>query len=193
MKKEKIIDSSMLDEAIIFATKAHEKTVRKGTKLPYIVHPIEAVAIVATMTDDQELLAAAALHDVIEDTHYTYEDIKVKFGERVANFVSQESDEVYPDLPKEESWKIRKTHALARLKSSSKETKIIALGDKLSNMRAIYRDHKAEGESFWNRFNVKDPLEQEWYYRGLKDSLSELNGTEAYKEFVELLEKVFNK
>ena len=133
------------------------------------------------------------LHDVIEDTHYTYEDIKVKFGERVADFVSQESDEVYPDLPKEESWKIRKTHALARLKSSSKETKIIALGDKLSNMRAIYRDHKAEGESFWNRFNVKDPLEQEWYYRGLKDSLSELNYTEAYKEFAELLEKVFNK
>ena len=61
---------TLLDKAIIFATKAHSGAKRKGTNVPYIVHPIEAAAIVSAMTDDQEIIAAAVLHDVLED-HYS--------------------------------------------------------------------------------------------------------------------------
>ena len=64
----KPLDTELLDRAIIFAVKAHAGTERRGKGFPYIVHPMEAVEIVATITPDQELLAAAALHDTVEDT-----------------------------------------------------------------------------------------------------------------------------
>ncbi|MBR0274962.1 MAG: hypothetical protein IJQ76_01960, partial [Prevotella sp.] len=58
----KYLDSSLLDKAITLAVEAHKNTERRGKGFPYIVHPMEAMSIVATMTNDQELLAAAALH-----------------------------------------------------------------------------------------------------------------------------------
>ena len=64
----KTLDTTLLDRVIIFAVRAHAGTERRGKGLPYIVHPMEAVEIVATMTPDQEMLAAAALHDTVEDT-----------------------------------------------------------------------------------------------------------------------------
>ena len=83
----KYLDSDLLDRAIIFAVNAHHNTERRGKGFPYIVHPMEAVAIVATITPDQELLAAAALHDTIEDTDVTVEQIREAFGDRVAELV----------------------------------------------------------------------------------------------------------
>ena len=90
--KNKPIDTELLDRAIVFAVHAHAGTERRGKGFPYIVHPMEAVAIVATMTSDQELLAAAALHDTVEDTDTTVEQIRAAFGNRVAEIVAMESD-----------------------------------------------------------------------------------------------------
>ena len=72
----KYLDTTLLDKAIVFAVQAHHNTERRGKGFPYIVHPMEAVEIVASITPDQELLAAAALHDTIEDTDVTVEDIR---------------------------------------------------------------------------------------------------------------------
>lgn len=85
MKRE--IDTSLLDRAIIYAVHAHQGVERSGKGFPYIVHPLEAVSIVATMTNDQELLAAAVLHDVVEDTPVTVDELRKEFGERVARLV----------------------------------------------------------------------------------------------------------
>ena len=76
MGKKEFIDSSLLDKAIVFAARAHKDTERRGKGFPYIAHPLEAMAIVATITNDQELLAAACLHDVLEDTNVTYDELK---------------------------------------------------------------------------------------------------------------------
>ncbi len=190
---KKFIDSSLLDKAIIFATNAHKNVERKGKNFPYIVHPLEAVSIVATITSDQELLAAAVLHDVVEDTDFTEEDIEKEFGKRVARLVATESDIVMNNVSKEESWKTRKTEMLDRLKKADLDSKTVAMGDKLSNMRAISRDYKAMGDDLWQIFHIKDPKEHGWYYRGLANSLSELSDTSAYKEFVSLIEEVFGK
>ena len=84
---------TLLDHAIIFATKAHSGTTRKGTNVPYIVHPIEAAAIVSAMTDDEEVIAAAVLHDVLEDTEATREDLLARFGRRITNLVENESED----------------------------------------------------------------------------------------------------
>lgn len=189
----KPLDTTLLDSAIVFAVRAHAGTERRGKGYPYIVHPMEAVEIVATMTPDQELLAAAALHDTVEDTDVTVEQIRAEFGERIAALVAAESDEMPAGVSEEESWHARKQAAIDRLKRASHDAKMVALGDKLSNMRAIARDYAVKGDSLWNIFHVKDRKEHEWHYRGLADALRELEGTFAFQEFEQLINQVFSK
>ena len=188
----KPLNTAVLDRAIIFAVKAHSGTERRGKGYPYIVHPMEAVEIVSTMTKDQELLAAAALHDTVEDTDVTVEQIREEFGDRVADLVASESDEMPAGVSEEDSWHSRKQAAIDRLSKASHDAKIVALGDKLSNMRAIARDYAVQGDALWNLFHAKDPKDHEWHYRGLAAALKELDGTFAYNEFVKLIDQVFD-
>ena len=187
----KPLNTAVLDRAIIFAVKAHAGTERRGKGYPYIVHPLEAVEIVATMSKDQELLAAAALHDTVEDTDITVEQIRSEFGDRIAALVAIESDEIPAGISEEDSWHSRKQAAIDRLAKASREAKIVALGDKLSNMRAIARDFADQGDALWNLFHAKEPKDHEWHYRGLAEALKELDGTYAYQEFVKLINQVF--
>lgn len=190
MKKEKKIDTSLLDRAICFAVQAHAGLERKGKGFPYIVHPMEAMAIVATMTSDQELLAAAALHDTVEDTDVTVAELQELFGERVALLVAHESD-VPLEGDASDTWHDRKTFAINLLKGAERDVKVVAMGDKLSNMRAIARDYAVIGDEIWNLFNVKDKAEHAWHYHGLADALSDLSDTPAYQEFYALVKSVF--
>ena len=187
------LNTELLDRAIVFAVEAHAGTERRGKGFPYIVHPMEAVEIVATMTSDQELLAAAALHDTVEDTDVTVEQIRETFGERIAKLVAAESDTVVNGISEEESWHARKQAAIDRLAHASCDVKMVALGDKLSNMRAIARDYAMQGDRLWSLFHTNDPKEHEWHYRRLAESLSELHDTFAYKEFEQLIDKVFGR
>lgn len=186
------LDTTLLDRAIVFALRAHAGTERRGKGFPYIVHPLEAVEIVATMTADQELLAAAALHDTVEDTDVTIEQIREEFGEHIASLVEAESDIKVTGVSKEESWRIRKQAAIDRLAAAPLDAKMVALGDKLSNMRAIARDYSEQGDALWNLFRMKDRKDHEWHYRGLATSLRELQDTFAYKEFEQLINQVFD-
>ena len=185
------IDTELLDRAIVFAVRAHSGTERRGKGFPYIVHPMEAVSIVATMTSDQELLAAAALQDTVEDTEVTVDFLREEFGDRVAALVAEESDVLIEGRSEQESWHERKQIAIDRLRNASHDAKMVALGDKLSNMRAIARDYALQGDALWNLFHVKERSEHEWHYRGLADALKELEGTFAYREFTELINQVF--
>lgn len=189
----KAMDTALLDRAIVFAVKAHAGTERRGKGFPYIVHPMEAMEIVATMTPDQELLAAAALHDTVEDTDVTIEQIRAEFGDRVADIVKDESDVFVEGVSEQDSWHDRKRAAIERIAKAPREAKMVALGDKLSNMRAIARDYAIKGDELWKIFHVKDRKDHEWHYRGLADSLRELKDTEAYREFESLINQVFTK
>jgi len=188
----KEMNTELLDRAISFAVKAHAGTERRGKGFPYIVHPLEAVAIVATMTPDQELLAAAALHDTVEDTSVSLGQLKDLFGERVASLVEAESDVFIEGTSEEATWHERKKAAIDRLAAAPYDAKVVAIGDKLSNMRAIARDYAEKGDELWKIFHVKDKADHEWHYRGLAASLEELKDTFAYKEFIELVNQVFD-
>ena len=187
----KALNTELLDRAILFAVRAHAGTERRGKGFPYIVHPMEAMEIVATMTPDQELLAAAALHDTVEDTDVTVDQIRAEFGDRIANLVAAESDVFTEGVSEEDSWHARKQAAIERLAKAPHDAKIVALGDKLSNMRAIARDYAVQGDALWNLFHAKDPKDHEWHYRGLADSLRELQDTFAFREFESLINQVF--
>ncbi len=185
------INTQLLDRAIVFAVRAHAGTERRGKGFPYIVHPLEAMAIVATMTQDQELLAAAVLHDTVEDTHVTVEQIRSEFGDRIASLVATESDTFQDDVSEEDSWHTRKQAAIDRAAHASRDAKMVALGDKLSNMRAIARDYAMQGDQLWTLFHAKERKDHEWHYRGLAESLYELHDTFAFKEFEQLINQVF--
>ena len=184
----------LVSEAIAFAVKAHDGMRRKKSDAPYILHPIEAAVIVGTMTDDQNLIAAAVLHDVVEDAGITIEEIEMRFGKRVRELVESETEDKRADLPPASTWRIRKEESLAVLKNTDDIAVLMVwLGDKLANMRAIYRDFKVEGEAMWQRFNQKDVTEQAWYYRSIVKLTERLSNTSAWLEYKTLTELVFGK
>ena len=184
----------LVSEAIVFATKAHDGMRRKKSEAPYILHPMEAAVIVGTMTDDQNLIAAAALHDVVEDAGITLEEIKEKFGQRVWELVRSETEDKREELPPAQTWRIRKEESLAVLKNAEDIAVLMVwLGDKLANMRSIYRDFKVEGVQMWQRFNQKDVNEQAWYYRSIVNLTERLSDTSAWLEYKTLTELVFGK
>ena len=184
----------LVSEAIAFAVMAHDGMRRKNSDLPYILHPMEAAVIVGTMTDDQNLIAAAALHDVVEDADITIEEIEEKFGTRVRELVASETEDKRADLPPEETWRIRKEESLRVLENTDDIAVLMVwLGDKLANMRAIYRDFKVEGVAMWQRFNQNDANEQAWYYRSIVELTARLSDTSAWLEYKTLTELVFGK
>lgn len=185
---------TLLDHAIIFATKAHSGMTRKGTNVPYIVHPIEAAAIVSAMTDDEEIMAAAVLHDVLEDTEATREDLLARFGRRITDLVTNESEDKRRGLPPELTWKTRKQETITFLETKAdRDAKMLALADKLSNLRAIYRDQCIIGDKVWERFNEKDKNMHAWMYRSIDAALSELQDHPTWQEYHRLVKEVFGE
>ena len=184
---------NIINKAIQFATEAHKGVVRKGSKLPYILHPLEAGVIVSSMTNDENVIAAAILHDVLEDTDVTYEELKKEFGV-VADYVSAESENKRKELPPEATWKIRKQETIEHLQQENrKEIKIIALADKLSNIRSMYQDYQEVGDKLWERFHEKRKEEQGWYYKSLVTAMQDMDCYLAWQEYKVLVEKVFGE
>ena len=184
----------MVTKAIEFASKAHDGMIRKKDKTPYILHPLEAAVIVGSMTEDRDVISAAVLHDVVEDTDITIEEIEENFGPRVRALVESETEDKRADLPPEDTWRIRKEESLEEL-ASCKDTDVLMLwlGDKLSNMRSFYRIWKVEGDGMWQSFNQKDPVQQKWYYSRIADLTSSLKDCSAWLEYNELVKIVFGK
>ena len=184
----------LVSEAIAFAVKAHDGMRRKKSEVPYILHPMEAAVIVGTMTADQELIAAAALHDVVEDADITIEEIEARFGKRVRELVQSETEDKRADRPPAETWRIRKEESLTVLKNTQDVGVLMVwLGDKLANMRSLYREFKVAGNDMWLRFNQKDPSAQAWYYRSIAQMTDRLSDTPAWIEYNALTELVFGK
>ncbi len=177
----------MVKRALEFATKMHEGQVRKGTRRPYIVHPIEVAKIVAKLTDDEEIISAALLHDTIEDCEGVTQDmLKRMFGARVAKIVAAESED------KSKTWMERKSATIERVKTAEYEVKLVCLADKISNLRDIDRDYQQVGEKLWEKFRMKDREVIGWYYKGVQESLKDTFADyDLFREYCHLVEKIF--
>ena len=184
----------MIDEAILYASAAHQGMFRKGNQQPYIFHPIEVLSLVSTMTLDDEVLCAAVLHDTVEDTPVTIEDIENKFGKRVAKMVAYETEDKRGNVNKAETWKERKAEAIEVIKGIDDEgAKMVCLADKVSNLRSYHLSYLVKGEEFWNMFNQRDPLEHYWYHSEIRDALSSLKDYAVYREYCFLIDTIFTK
>ena len=178
-------DTVLLHKAIRFAALAHKEQKRKGTEIPYIVHPFEAAQILSIAGCDNEVIIAGLLHDTVEDTPTTIDDIEEEFGSRVARFVLSCTED------KTKSWKERKNHTISHL-AEEKDNDILKLAcsDKLSNLRSMNSDYSEYGDDLWNRFN-NGKIEQNWYFSGLIEALGNLEETDMYEELKYLYEIVF--
>lgn len=184
---------NVIQEAIIFATLKHEGQKRKGTDIPYIVHPMEVMQILTAMNCSDTVIIAGILHDTLEDTDTTPEEIMELFGNDVLSIVQTESED------KSKSWKERKQTTIDELKTSRTETKLVCFADKLSNIRSMMRDKAEVGDKLWERFNTgKENIE--WYYRSIARELviSNTSGfcnteiaTKLFTEFENLIDNVF--
>ena len=182
----------LVSDAIAFSTKAHDGMRRRKSEAPYVLHPMEVGAIIGTMTDDQQVIAAGILHDVVEDAGITLEEIGEAFGERVMTLVSSETENKREDLPPEDTWRIRKEESLEKLKTTDDIAVLMLwIGDKLSNIRAIYRDYLVEGDDVWKKFHQSNINVQAWYYRSILKYTERLSHTLAWMEFKTLVEKLF--
>lgn len=184
----------IVSEAIVFSTKAHDGMRRRKSEAPYILHPLEVATIIGTMTDDQEVIAAGLLHDVVEDAGITIEEIGEKFGSRVMELVGAETENKREDLPPEDTWRIRKEETLEKLRSTDDICVLMLwIGDKLSNIRAIYRSFLIEGHALWSKFHQSDVNVQAWYYRSILRYTERLSYTLAWNEYKTLVERIFGE
>ena len=183
-----------VNEAIKFATDCHAGQLRKTVNTPYILHPMEVAAIIATMTTDEAVIIAGLLHDTVEDCDVDPKLIRERFGSRVYALVQSETEDKLSDRPPTDTWLERKQESLLMLRyTKDRDVKILWLADKLSNIRSFYRGHLRLGDAIWQGLNQKDPKMQEWYYRTIAEYLIELSDTAAYAEYALLVDRIFGE
>lgn len=182
----------VFDQAARFALDAHKGMTRKRENIPFMLHPMEVASIAGTMTGDHEVIAAALLHDTVEDTDTVPADLAAQFSPRVCALVASETEDKHPELPPSASWRMRKEESLRELTEADDQgVAILWLADKLSNMRSFARLHRKEGMGLWQHFHQTDPAEQQWYYQTVADLTRSLSHTAAWQEYVALLSEVF--
>lgn len=149
--------SERIHNAVMFATKAHTGQTRKGNDIPYIYHPMEVLQILTEMGCNEDVKIAGVLHDTVEDTDTTIEDIEKEFGDNVASLVGGHTED------KSKTWVERKTEDINALKNGNIGLKAIIFADKLSNILSLYDDYKVLGDDLYNKFNANKDM-QAWYY-----------------------------
>ncbi|MDR2534986.1 MAG: HD domain-containing protein [Treponema sp.] len=170
--------------AIIFAARKHAGQARKGTDIPYITHPMEVMQILTDNDCSEQVILAGILHDTLEDTNATQEEIGSLFGNEVLRIVNAESED------KSKTWRERKQASIDHQASDSLEAKLVCCADKLANLRSMAADKSTVGERLWDRFNAgKDDIH--WYYKEIVKALCAVSEYKMYQELKNLTSMVF--
>ena len=150
-------------QALALAAKAHEGQARKGTAIPYIVHPVGVAALVAQHGGDEDQQIAALLHDVLEDGGPDFQPQVAAFGERVLHMVMGCTDAMPDANGAKAPWEERKRAYLNHLMAADSDTLLVSGCDKLYNARAILDDLRTIGPAVFERFSAGQAGTL-WYY-----------------------------
>ncbi|MCI0394099.1 MAG: HD domain-containing protein [Chloroflexi bacterium] len=157
---------SLIDRAIGFAARAHEGQQRKTGNVPYIAHPVAVAMLLQRMGCDDRIVAAALLHDTVEDTHVTLEEIRLNFGDEIADIVAGCTE----PPRKTANWESRKLDMVARLRDAPLAVKLVMAADKYHNLVHMLHQYSVLGPAVWERFG-RGPEQQAWYHRAVLESL----------------------
>jgi len=169
-----------IEQAIVRATVLHHFQKRKVSGVPYIVHPYSVAFLLAHYTDDEDVIIAGLLHDVLEDTpEYTEEMLRDEFGERVFKIVKEVTED-YTQAEKlnhllrgdNGSWRPRKEQYLNNLKNDTPEAFLVAAADKIHNMRGLIDEYGVYGEEVWHKFK-RSAVDLVWFYTEADRVISE--------------------
>ncbi|GEM04046.1 phosphohydrolase [Halolactibacillus miurensis] len=156
-----------LMRAITYAANKHRDQVRKVDKTPFIAHPYRVAMLLQEHDCDAEIVIAALLHDTVEDTDCTFEEIEHLFGGGVKTYV-----DYVTELDKHVPWKERKEHSIEAFKSVPYDVKLLIAADKIDNLQSMIDQEMVHGEAMWHNF-VGSREEQVWYYSEIFSSITE--------------------
>jgi adenylate cyclase len=187
--------TDLIERALAFAARAHAEQTRKGTRIPYVTHPVRVAATLLAAGCDTSIAAAAYLHDTLEDTPTTHADLRAEFGDEVADLVAGASE---PDNGA--TWEVRKQHTIDALPGMRRRALWVPLADKIDNAESILADLETAGATgraaVWGRFS-RPVAQQAWYYRSVLAALQMAAAVapvdEAFALLVERLARVVGK
>lgn len=183
-----------IQKALIVATKLHWNQTRKGDGLPYITHPYAVAFIVARYTHDEDTIAAAFLHDVLEDVQkddYSDKQMIAEFGANVYEIVkgvSEEKDAGISKVEEKDTWEERKKKYLKNLAHDSEGSLIVCAADKIHNLNSMIDAYSRQGEAFFEKFN--SPTDKKlWFY----DEILKILKKSLHNDIVKELDKTHMK
>lgn len=165
-----------LDKAIRKAAWAHEKQYqhRKGSDIPYIIHPFGVMTIASNVTDDENVLIACLMHDILEDVKssiYNETQMREDFGDKVVQIVKDVTNDAH-----EKDWYKRSQLYLDHLKNeASPEALIVSASDKIHNLISTLIDHSTLGDDLWELFATKKSSDQLWWYESILSVIRKRN------------------
>ena len=181
--------SPLLEAAVRLAARGHYHQFRKNIddsdngipiasflpdRVPYIAHPLSAMCILARLGARDEVLAAAVLHDYLEDVPDPdgRETIRQVLGDEVLSLVLEVTEDKRRDLDESDTWKIRKIEQLAHVAHMPYEAVLIKGADVLHNVQSLVFDLEATDDTaaVWQSFNA-GPDRQLWYFQGVVDAI----------------------
>ena len=156
---------SLVDQATQYIARKHEGQYRGGLNVPYSTHLFGVARILKAANYEDDIVVAGLLHDVLEDTDATEEDVRELFGENILMLVKAVSEQ-----DKSLNWEQRKQYMINQIKYLSENTLAIILAEKIQNVRAIKYELSQLGESTWNHFNAGEEM-QYWYYANIVEQI----------------------
>lgn len=189
-----MIHTPQIEKAIQKASILHQHQKRKAeVDLPYITHLFSVALIVAEYTHDEDTIIAGLLHDTLEDTEYTAEELEKDFGTRIKDIVldvTEKRGSVKSTTPEEKlrAWKKRKDDYLAHLATASSEGILVSYADKLHNLQSLINDVSAQGSDIWKKF-AGSPEEQLWFFESVFEIFKKRLGSELVERYGEVYDE----
>ena len=159
--------SEEYDAALALAASTHAGQTRKGSTIPYIVHPVHVSVVLIRYGFPEDVAIAGLLHDIVEDQDYPLSDIEARFGPAVAEMVAAATEQK-KEAGQPRRWEDRKREALDHIRQASTAAVALKAADVLCNTRAMASALRQEGASVWEHFS-RGPEQSMWYYRSLAD------------------------
>lgn len=174
---------TIVEKAMRLAVRAHEGQHRKESDLPYISHPFMVALILAQHNFSDTVLAAALVHDTVEDTSVSMDDVRSELGEEVAALVEPVT---HDDTL---SWEEKKEKYIETVKDSSVEVKAISVADKIHNAQSFIAGYEAQGSEMWKHFN-RGREKKLWFEEAMLQMLQEVWQHPLVDEYAALVEKM---
>jgi (p)ppGpp synthase/HD superfamily hydrolase len=182
-----------IQKAINIAAEKHFGQNRKGKVIPYIVHPFAVAWILSNYTNDDNIITAALMHDVLEDVKgYSFDDLKNDLGAKIAKIVEEVSEDIDPNMedPKV-TWDYRKQKYLNDLIHESYEAMMITAADKIHNLNSLVDNYTEQGDQLWEKFNA--PIDKKlWFYGEVLSILKSRLNNEIVREYEKQYKKAVN-